>query len=434
VTSEAEGGAPLDSRAVGAPLARQAVIYTASQLVGRAIPFLLLPILTRYLSPAEFGIVAMFLLVALLLEPFVSVGFAGAVTVKFYDRAVDMASYLGTGVAVVAAVGLAAAAILFVVSAPLEAVTAVPLPWLVLAAPLVVSRAIWNGLLALLRVHERAVAFGVFQNLQSVGLLGLAVLFVVALRLGWQGRVGAELIAWAIFATAGLAWLVREGWLRFAFNAAYARHLARFGVPLIPHTLGAVLILQTDRFFLTNLVGVEQTGLYTVGYQLAVVVELIAVSFNNAYTPWLFRRLADINETVKRQLVRLTYLQFGVMAVLALLVAVFMPRVGALVLDQRYLESGTFVGWFALGFLFSGMYYMVANYIFFAERTGLLALVTITTALINIPVTYLLIRVNGAIGAAQGTAFALFLSFALTWLLSSRVYPMPWLGGRGGGA
>jgi Na+-driven multidrug efflux pump len=76
------------------------------------------------------------------------------------------------------------------------------------------------------------------------------------------------------------------------------------------------------------------------------------------------------------------------------------------------------------------MYYMVANYIFFAERTGLLALVTISTALINIPLTYVLIRLNGGIGAVQGTALALLLSFLLTWVVSARVYPMPWLGRR----
>ncbi len=43
---------------------------------------------------------------------------------------------------------------------------------------------------------------------------------------------------------------------------------------------------------------------------------------------------------------------------------------------------------------------------------------------------HVLIHLNGGIGAALGTALALLLSFALTWFVSSRVYPMPWLGRR----
>lgn len=421
-----------ETRARGSspPLARQATIYTASQIIGKAIPFLLLPILTRYLSPADFGIVAMFLLVAVLVEPLVSVGLPGAITVKYYDKAIDLPAYLGTGVIVVGSVAVVLAVVVFALGELLNRVTDVPQPWLVLAVPLVAARAIWNALLALLRVRERALSFGVFQNLQSAGLLALALVMVVALELGWRGRVAADVVAWVMFSGAGLIWLSRQGWLKVGFRSAYARQLARFGIPLIPHTLGAVLILQTDRFFLTNLVGIEETGLYTVGYQLAVIVELVALSFNNAYTPWLFRKLADVTDEVRDRLVRITYIQFALMTVLALAVAIGMPVIGRLFLDARFAGSGVYVGWFALGFLFSGMYYMVANYIFFAERTGLLALATISTALINIPLTYTLIRLNGGVGAAQGTAIALLLSFLFTWALSARVYSMPWFGRR----
>jgi Na+-driven multidrug efflux pump len=87
------------------------------------------------------------------------------------------------------------------------------------------------------------------------------------------------------------------------------------------------------------------------------------------------------------------------------------------------------VGWLALGFLFSAMYYMVTNYIFYTRRTAWLAGITFLTAAINIPLTYFLILTSGAVGAAQATAISLGLSFLFTWLVSQRVYPMPWLAG-----
>lgn len=412
------------------PLLRQAGVYTASNLIGKAMPFLLLPVLTRFLSPADYGIVSMFLFSVLLLDPFISLGLAGAVTVKFYDKATDLPAYIGTGTLMTVALAIPFELLVFLLREPLSELTKVPPEWLLLVVPLIVARAVGLIVLTLLRVQGKAILFALVQNAQSAGLLLLSLLFVVALGNTWRGRLEAELIAWFAFAIAGLIALERSGWLRLTFVRPYARHVAAFGVPLIPHMLGATLMVQTDRLLLTSMVGVSETGLYTVGYQLTLLIELVAVSFNSAYTPWLFERLTVADDATKRRLVRYTYMQFAAMAVLAVAVALVMPWVAGNLLGPGFAESGRYVGWFALGFLFSGMYYMITNYIFFAQRTGYLAVVTITIALINIPLTYVLITVNGGIGAAQATAISLGLSFVFTWIVSQRVYPMPWFGGR----
>jgi O-antigen/teichoic acid export membrane protein len=412
------------------PLLRQAGVYTASNLVSRAIPFLLLPVLTRFLSPADYGIVSMFLFSALLLDPFISLGLAGAVTVKYYDKATDLPAYVGTGVALTIALALPFALLVFLLRDPLSQVTQVPPEWLLLVVPLIVARAVGALPFTLLRVREKALLFGVVQNVHSAGLIAMSLLFVVALARDWRGRLEAELISWFAFAIAGFAALRQTGWLKLVFVRGYARHQLAFGVPLIPHMLGGILIVQTDRLLLTNMVGVAETGLYTVAYQLAVLLELVAVSFNNAYAPWLFRQLTHADGQTRRKLVRYTYVHFAGFTLLAVAVAIGMPWLAGLLLDRSFAGSGPYVGWFALGFLFSGMYYMVTNYIFYAQQTRWLAAVTITVALLNVPLTYFLIELNGGVGAAQATAISLGLGFLLTWAVSQRAYPMPWFGSR----
>jgi O-antigen/teichoic acid export membrane protein len=410
------------------PLLRQTGIYTASQLISRALPFLLLPILTRYLTPADYGIVAMFLLVALLVEPFVGLGLSGAITVRYYDRDVELPRYLGTGIVVVTGAAAFALLVFVVFGGLLSDITDVPPVWLLLVVPLVLARSIGSTPLALLRVREKAAHFGVFQNAQSIGLLTLAIVLVVVLGYGWEGRIAAEVFSWMVFAVVGLALMWWLGWVAFTYVKSYAVDLIRFGGPLIPHLIGSVVIFQIDRLLLTNMVGVDETGLYTVAFQLALVVELIAISFNNAYAPWLYRRLGDADDHVKRRLVRLTYVGFAGLAVLALATAIVMPSLAGVLLDPSYLASGAFVPWLALGFMFSGMYYLVTNYIFYAGRTAWLGLVTGITAVINIGLTYVLIDLNGAMGAAQASAITFAISFGLTWIASQRAYPMPWLG------
>ena len=40
--------------------------------------------------------------------------------------------------------------------------------------------------------------------------------------------------------------------------------------------------------------------------------------------------------------------------------------------------------------------------------------------------SYFFIKENGSIGAAQATTISFFITFILVWLLSSKLYPMPW--------
>src|SRR5690606_11298828 len=61
-------------------------IYLISNICNAAIPFALLPILTRYLTQEEYGQVAMFQTLLGALSAFVGVNVAGAAVRKYYDN------------------------------------------------------------------------------------------------------------------------------------------------------------------------------------------------------------------------------------------------------------------------------------------------------------------------------------------------------------
>ena len=69
---------------------------------------------------------------------------------------------------------------------------------------------------------------------------------------------------------------------------------------------------------------------------------------------------------------------------------------------------------------------MVVNYIFYIKKTYILAWVTFASAGMNIVLNYFFIKANGAIGAAQATTITFFVQFIMVWILSAKVYKMPW--------
>ena len=184
-----------------------------------------------------------------------------------------------------------------------------------------------------------------------------------------------------------------------------------------------------DRVLINKMIGIEATGIYTVGYQIGMVIHLLAISFNLAWSPFLFEKLkqSESNPSIKLKLVKLTYIYNVTILSLGLILGLIAPWFLKFFVGESFASASQYIIWVSVGYAFNGMYFMVANYIFYAKKTHVLALITFVSAIFNIFATYILIKYNGAIGAAQATCFTFFIFFILTWILSNRVYRMPWL-------
>jgi O-antigen/teichoic acid export membrane protein len=183
---------------------------------------------------------------------------------------------------------------------------------------------------------------------------------------------------------------------------------------------------MADRLLITKLVGLSDTGVYSVGHQIGVLVGFLAEAVNRAWVPWLYENLKKKDADSRRRIVRITYSYFACLLLIVTLLSLVSPVVLSLLVPDAYAASSHYVFWIALGFAFSGMYMMMTNYIFVAEKTHLLSWATLTIASVNVALNYVLIRRGGALGAAQATAISNCLLFGLVWVLAARVYPMPW--------
>jgi O-antigen/teichoic acid export membrane protein len=186
-----------------------------------------------------------------------------------------------------------------------------------------------------------------------------------------------------------------------------------------------------DRILINSMVGVAATGIYTVGYQVGMIIGLLASSFNLAWSPFLFEKLKENNYSTKIRIVKFTYLYGIGVIILALGLSFIAPYFLKIFISENFYSAYKYVFWIALGHAFNGMYFMVVNYILYVKKTYILAWVTFFSAGINVVLNYFFIKANGAIGAAQATTIAFFICFVLTWILSARVYKMPWLFWRG---
>ena len=401
-------------------------IYTFSSIINAAIPFLLLPLLTRYLSPEEYGIVSMYALLLSITSVFTGLSVHGAINRAYFDEKINNhKEYIWNSLIILFISSFFTFLLYNLLANYISNFTGVPASWIWTVVLVSFFQFIINCLLVIYQAKLLAFKYSKIQIGQSLVNALLTILFVIILLWGWKGRLLAQILSVLIFGVMAF-FILYKYYTEKKINFYYIKHALKFGVPLILHTIGGMLMTLTDRFIINNLFGLEKVGIYMVGLQLGMVLAIITESFNKAYAPWLFEKLNQNDENMKRKIVKFTYIYFFGIIFLACLMFFILKILFPIFIGEKFFEAERVILWILLGNAFGGMYFMVTNYIFYAYKSHILAIITFVVGILNVPITFYLVKLNGEVGAAQGFMIINMLMFLFTWILSAKVYPMNW--------
>lgn len=408
-------------------------VYLISNILNAVVPFALLPVLTRYLSPEEYGEVAMFQTFFGALTVFIGLSLHGAAGRKFYDGNLDdndLKEFIGACFQILLITTLTAFGLLFIFGGIFSNWLGLEPKWVLLAALTAAATVIAQIRLGQWQVRKKAKPYGALQVSRSLLNVALSLIFVVTFLIGPDGRIIAQIIVAAIFALLALWLLRRDSLLRFfVWRPDYIREALRFGVPLVPHVGGMFLLTTVDRFVINAELGLAEAGVYMVAVQFGMTLSLVFDAINKAYVPWLFERLKRDKKGEKRQIVQYTYAWYVFILFGAALSFPIGPWLVTLVAGPEYARAGDVIGWLVLGQVFNGMCLMVTNYIFFSKRTGLLSVVSIFSGLVNFVLLFILVRHVGLEGAAYAFCFSMVIRFLLSWYVAQKQHSMPWFAG-----
>jgi O-antigen/teichoic acid export membrane protein len=409
-------------------LLRAGLVYAGANVLAAAVPFLLLPILTRALAPDQYGQVVSFSILVPVCSALAGLGLQSAVGVRWLDRASgDPRRYTATAV-VLTFGSTAGAGVLAMLLAPLAGVALAP--WLCFLA------AVSAGAATL-----QAIRFAVWQSLDrplpAAGLqvtgallnMALSLLAVLWLDGGGVGRIVGATIAVTVVALASVASLHRTASLGRP-NRGDALALLRFGAPLVPHTLAGAVLASADRFAVAGQLGSAPLGVYGAAAQLGMLVNVVTDAAMKALSPTFYRMLAGRTLRQRLRLVAVTYLSVPAWMLLAALMWGALLLGGPWLLGPQYVDALDLAPWFLFGGAISGVYLAVSTLFFFTGRTEWLGAATVATAglaMLIAPLCVARLGVHGG-GLAYCAAQAVFL--ALAWQLSRRVSPMPWASPR----
>lgn len=408
-------------------LFQRAGIYSIANVIRQCLPVLLVPVLTHYLTTEDYGTTAVFGVVGSILAPMVGINVHGAISRRYFDReTTDFPVYVYNCLLIILGSSIGMGLLLWLGAGPISSLSEVPRSWLWAPLAMSIGQVLVASLLTLLQVQGRAALYATIQVGRMVLTSALSVTLVIGFHQGWRGPIVAQAGAGLAFGALALMLLRSSGFVRVRYDREQLLHALRFGLPLVPHVLSSVAAQMIDRLFVAHYDGLGKAGLYSLGYQLGALIGLLVDSFDGAFQPWLFERLGTADHAMKLRIVRFTYVYFAAVALIAVVVGWLAPLVLSYIVPARFHGAQVYVIWIALGFSFDGMYRMVTGYLFYAERTGILAFVSFGSACLNVLLNWLLVPRWGALGSAYATTASFASTFVFTWIAASRVYPMPW--------
>jgi len=408
-------------------LSKNAAIYLFSNIAVAAVPFALLPVLTRYLGPDGYGVVALYTTFLPLLGAVIGLSVHGAISRRWFDKdEIDMPQYVSGCVFILLISGFVVFFSFLFLDEWISSKISIPIFWLYMAIVVSVLSFIIQIRLVLWQVQGMAKKYGAMQF--SAALLnGVFSIFLVVLYLkGVEGRLWGHFVPFVLFGILALFLLYREGLLKFKTQLSYIKDALLFGVPLIPHVIGAFLLLMADRVIVNDHLGPRFVGIYMVAVQISLGLQIINDAFGKAFSPWLFERLKSGCDVEKARIVRITYIYFFCL-LLTVPISAFLARfVIDILAGPEYAEAAEVLPFLVLAQSFHGMYYLVTGYLFYERKTHITASVTIVCGAAGVLVTWWLVGKYGLIGAGIGASVAMFFQFILTWFMAAKVHPMPW--------
>jgi len=387
----------------------------------QAVSFLLLPILTIYLSPEDYGIIAMVGLISALLNLIYNPGIVSATTRLYYDTNDDLRKKQLFGSAFMFFVlfpGLVSVTLIFVgpYLFPLIFSSFKFYPYGVFAIILAFfsqPRRIWSQLLT---VHYKVPQIALFSIIGVLLNVGISLLLVVLFEKGVFGRLVGMIMAPTMILIVSV--FTFRKYTGFSFSFKTMMELFGFGSPLIVAIWCYTVLTMTSRYLLEKMIGLEAVGIFDVAFKISSVPAILFMGFKQMWSPIFYENMKDEKFYVIKRLI--TFFLLGMVVLCSALI--FFHKEALFLIDERFRVAGEYIPAITIGLFFLGLLPISNAFLGWEKRFKTTSVIAAVAAIVNISMNLILIPRQGIYGAAISTATSYFVYFVSGLLISRKFF------------
>lgn len=389
------------------------MIYTFTTILAKAIPFLLLPVFTAYLSKEDYGNLGLLASIFSIASIYVGLRPSLFLIVKSPQMSKeDTANYIFN-------IFVVSLYLFFVVMIVLLALKYILFDeiatYIFILIVLLAFFTVFNEVLeTIFQVERKALYYGVYQLLKTIFSVGLALLLIIVFEMGWQGKYFADILVIFCLVLFSIYYLYKNNFIDTTIDIDKQKETIKYLSPLTFHVLGLVMMGSIDRIFLSSIIGLEATGVYTVAYTMGALIGIVHDALLKVWSPEFYKRIKDATIQTKIKILKFKYLYIIGSILMYGVFLLVIPFVFELMVDEKFHEGYKIIPIVALGLTFEALRKLFIGYHYNLGKNNRIAVITISAGLINAGLNYLLIPTYGIMGAAYSTLLAYIVVFIFT--------------------
>ena len=393
--------------------------YTITEFFSKGISFLTIPIFTRLLAPGDFGTVSLYTTWVGILTIFLGLNLNASITKGKYEFEKDYDSFVSSVMFLSLLMFMGYAAIIFIFKASLQRLVGFSSGLFYFMIFQAYFTFVTTSLTAKFRVeyNYRFISIvSIVVNILSV-ILSIVLIAFVFKDQPYRGRILGTGIPIIFLGSVYLVYMLSIGKDK-RINIRYWKFALSFSIPLILSSLSSLINSQFDRIMIEKYIDNTATGLYSFAYNIGMIIAVLTYALDQTWAPWVYERMGKEDYTNIKSKAKI-YRNFYMVAYAGLL---FMsPEIIKLMAKETYWEATNIIPYIFAGYFFSYMYTLEVKTEFFNNKTKLVSVGTVLSAIINIILNMVFIPRYGYIAAAVTTTISYFFLFIFHYIITSKV-------------
>ncbi|MGE0068324.1 MAG: lipopolysaccharide biosynthesis protein, partial [Solirubrobacterales bacterium] len=277
-------------------------------------------------------------------------------------------------------------------------------------------------MLTLFRLDERARAYFVTTILNVLVTIGLTIVLVVGAEEGARGILVGSYASGAAF----VAVLIALQWRRLSlvFDPSLLKRLLRFGLPTMPAEVSLYLLNVVDRIIIARTVGFAEAGLYSIAVKFAQAVNVLVRGFQLAWPPLAYSIRDD--DEARRFYATVVTLFIAGCAFVVTGMWLFSRWIARLLASPEYFDSFEAVGLVSTAITLYALYMVMVVILGRTGRTEFNFPAAAAALVANVALNLLLVPPLGIVGAGLALVGSYLVVVALMYVFTQRLFPVPY--------
>lgn len=387
-------------------LIKNTIIISIGKFSTKLVTFLLLPLYTAILLPAEKGEVDLLNRISMFLMPLITLQMEEALfrfLIETDNK--DDKKEIFSGVVLFSFISSVFwSIIIYIVGSLLNYQYTT---WLIIYSLASFVYAVSDGFL---RGEGKLKAYSILAFINSVINITLNIVFLVVLKTGLEGMFLAYIIATFLTGFAGLIYIKSYNYVRFGFNKTKLKAMFSYALPLVPTTISWSIISITDGLMIKSNLGAAMNGIYATSLTFPTILNTLYSFFNIS---WRESASRMVNKKNKDDFYISVYMTLKRLMLGGLLLIIgVLPLVFNILVNKNYNDSYLYIPFILISVYFSSLASFSSGIFSAYKDTKILATTTYIVALVNFIINLLLINKIGLFAPILGT----LVSYMIVWI------------------